>query len=164
MTNHLGLNRFDHMSINVADFDRILAWYHDTLGLEVELSWKVGALNGKRLAYLRLNGERVVEIVAADVGGIGLPRPQSFREHFGRTGFGHLCFETGNVDDTMNALAARGVEVFVQAETYPLDGTEFERRVGFVTDPEGNVVEFGEPLRKASEAPPAPAMTERPGS
>ncbi|MGB5214319.1 MAG: hypothetical protein WBN88_11840 [Anderseniella sp.] len=39
---------------------------------------------------------------------------------------------------------------FVTAETYPLDGTEFERRVAFIHDPEDNVVEFGEPLRKTS--------------
>jgi len=42
------------------------------------------------------------------------------------------------------------VTAFVTAETYPLDGTEFERRVAFIHDPEGNVVEFGEPLRKTS--------------
>jgi hypothetical protein len=39
------------------------------------------------------------------------------------------------------------VPAFVKAETYPLDGTDFMRRVAFVKDPEGNVVEFGEPLR-----------------
>lgn len=48
----------------------------------------------------------------------------------------------------MASLAARGVPAFVKAETYPLDGTVFERRVAFVNDPEGNVIEFGEPLRK----------------
>ncbi len=144
----LGLTRLDHMSINVADFDRSIEWYSDVLGLDVEVSWRVSALNDKRLAYLRLEGVRVVEIVAADPNGTGLRPAETFGQHFGRTGYGHLCFATESVDQTMAALEARGAEVFVQAETYPLGGTEFERRVAFINDPEGNVIEFGEPLRR----------------
>ena len=145
--NTIGLNRFDHMSINVSDFDRAIDWYTDILGLELEVSWNVAALGGKRLAYLTLGGVRVVEIVAADPDSTG-PRPDAtFARHFGRTGYGHLCFATESVDKTMAALASKGVESFVSAETYPLDGTNYERRVAFVRDPEGNVVEFGEPLR-----------------
>ncbi len=146
--NAVGLTGFDHMSINVKDFDAAVAWYRDTLDLEVDVSWNVAALDGKRLAYLSLDGSRVVEIVAADPGGAGLPAPSTFGEHFGRTGFGHLCFATDDVDATMAALADRGAPAFVKAETYPLDGTIYERRVAFITDPEGNVIEFGEPLRK----------------
>lgn len=144
----LGIDRFDHMSVNVADFDAAVGWYRDVLGLTVDVSWKVGALNGKQLAYLSLNGTRVLEIVAADPNGTGLRPASTFSQHFGRTGYGHLCFATASVDKTLQALAARGVATFVQAETYPLDGTVFERRVGFVNDLEGNVIEFGEPLRK----------------
>ncbi|MEM9030183.1 MAG: VOC family protein [Pseudomonadota bacterium] len=146
----LGLTGFDHMSVNAIDFDRMLSWYREVLDLELDVSWKVQALDGKRLAYLSLNGSRVVEIVAADENGTGLRPPTSFAQHFGTVGFGHLCFATDDVDRTMAAFAARGVPAFVKAETYPLDGTTYERRVAFVQDPEGNVLEFGEPLRKAS--------------
>jgi catechol 2,3-dioxygenase-like lactoylglutathione lyase family enzyme len=118
------------------------------LGLTVDVSWRVGALNGKQLAYLSLNGVRLLEIVAADPNGTGLKSPKTFGQHFGHTGYGHLCFATDNVDATMAALVARGVQAFVEAQTYPLDGTTFERRVAFITDPEGNVIEFGEPLRR----------------
>ena len=148
--NTLGLSRFDHMSVNVADFDTALEWYRDKLGMEIEVSWKVSALDGKQLAYLTLNGTRVLEIVAADPNATGLRRADTFGQHFGRTGYGHLCFATESVDATMAALEARGVIAFVQAETYPLDGTEFVRRVAFINDPEGNVIEFGEPLKQAS--------------
>ncbi|MEM9471454.1 MAG: VOC family protein [Pseudomonadota bacterium] len=148
--NALGLSRFDHMSVNVADFDKALEWYRDKLGMEVEVSWKVSALDGKQLAYLTLDGTRVLEIVAADPNGTGLRQSDTFGQHFGRTGYGHLCFATGNVDETMAALAVRGVTAFVKAETYPLDGTDYVRRVAFVQDPEGNVIEFGEPLKQAS--------------
>jgi catechol 2,3-dioxygenase-like lactoylglutathione lyase family enzyme len=144
----LGLTGFDHMSINVMDFDKAVEWYRQALGLAVDVSWKVAALGDKQLAYLTLNGRRVIEIVAADANGTGLRAATTFAQHFGRTGYGHLCFATDNVDKTMAALAARGVPAFVKAETYPLDGTVFERRVAFISDPEGNVIEFGEPLRK----------------
>ncbi len=43
----------------------------------------------------------------------------------------------------------RACPPYVRAETYDLDGTPFRRRVGFVKDMEGNVLEFGEPLRRA---------------
>ncbi|MEM9369352.1 MAG: VOC family protein [Planctomycetota bacterium] len=148
--NPIGLTGYDHMSINAGDFDALLAWYVDVLGLELETAWTVPALDGKRLAYLTLNGVRVVEIVAADPNGAGLRPDATFAQHFGRTGFGHLCFATDSVDATLKRLEARGAKAFVAADTYPLDGTEYERRVGFVQDPEGNVVEFGEPLGRAA--------------
>ena len=44
-------------------------------------------------------------------------------------------------------LAANGVPTFVAGETYALDGTIYERRVGFIQDPEGNVIEYAEPLQ-----------------
>jgi lactoylglutathione lyase len=137
---------FDHMSINVRDFDGAVAWYTEKLGFEVDVAWRVEALNGKRLAYLS-RGDTVIELVAADDGGAGLLPPNSFADHFARTGYGHLCFVVANVDDTLEALEAGGVPTFVAAETYALDGTPYERRVGFIKDPEGNVIEFAEPLQ-----------------
>ena len=141
---------FDHMSINVADFDGAMTWYQEKLGFEVDVSWRVEALNGKQLAYLSL-GETVIELVAADEDGAGLPAPATFQDHFARTGYGHLCFIVDNVDETLTRLEAKGVPVFVAAETYSLDGTPYERRVGFIQDPEGNVIEFAEPLSMRTE-------------
>ena len=137
---------FDHMSINVTDFDAAMSWYQDKLGFAVDVSWRVEALDGKRLAYLSL-GDTVIELVQADRGGLGLPAAATFQEHFARTGYGHLCFSVDDVDAMLARLEAKGVPTFVSAETYALDGTPYERRVGFVQDPEGNVIEFAEPLR-----------------
>jgi len=139
--------RFDHVSLNVRDFEGALDWYRSKLGFHVEVAWRVGALNGKRLAYLRLN-DTTLELVEADAGGAGLPEAMSFPEHFARTGYGHLCFRVDNAEAMLDGLAAEGVPTFVRAETYDLDGTPFQRRVGFVKDMEDNVLEFGEPLRR----------------
>ena len=141
---------FDHMSINVADFDAAMTWYQEKLGFALDVSWRVEALDGKRLAYLSL-GDTVIELVEADKGGLGLPAAAAFQEHFGRTGYGHLCFSVADVDAMLSRLEANGVPTFVSAETYALDGTPYERRVGFIQDPEGNVIEFAEPLRKRAQ-------------
>jgi catechol 2,3-dioxygenase-like lactoylglutathione lyase family enzyme len=138
---------FDHVSINVADFDAALRWYQEKLGFEQEVAWRVQALNGKRLAYLTLGGARI-ELVEADVGAALSPEAKTFGEHFGRTGYGHLCLSVDDVDAMLASLAAKDVPTFVRAETYPLDGTSYERRVGFIKDNDGNVIEFAEPLRK----------------
>ena len=138
---------FDHMSINVADFDAAMIWYQEKLGFEVDVSWRVEALNGKQLAYLSM-GDTTIELVAADEGGAGLRPAETFQDHFARTGYGHLCFSVDNVDATLASLEAKGVPTFVTAETYALDGTSYERRVAFIQDPEGNVIEFAEPLRE----------------
>lgn len=150
VSNPVGMTGYDHMSINAGDFEALLRWYIQVLGLEIEAACEVPALDGKRLAYLALNGTRVVEIVAADPNGAGHRADATFAQHFGRTGFGHLCFAAESVDATLAKLEARGAKVFVAAETYPLDGTVYERRVGFVQDPEGNVIEFGEPLQEVA--------------
>jgi catechol 2,3-dioxygenase-like lactoylglutathione lyase family enzyme len=139
---------FDHVSLNVRDFEAALAWYQGRLGFRVEVAWRVAALGGKRLAYLRLN-DTVLELVEADAGGASLPEAMTFPEHFARTGYGHLCFRVDSVDAVLAALADGGVPTFVRAETYDLDGTPWRRRVGFVKDMEGNVLEFGEPLIRA---------------
>jgi catechol 2,3-dioxygenase-like lactoylglutathione lyase family enzyme len=139
---------FDHLSLNVRDFEAALDWYRAKLGFEVEVAWRVAALAGKRLAYLRL-ADTVLELVEADAGGASLPEAMSFPEHFARTGYGHLCFRVADADAVLASLAASGVPTFVRAETYDLDGTPFRRRVGFVKDLEGNVLEFGEPLLRA---------------
>lgn len=137
--------RFDHVSINVRDFDTMLAWYQQKLGFTLEVAWRVAALNGKRLAYLAINDARI-ELVEADPGAGGMGEPKDFADHFARTGYGHLCFAVANVDAVMSGLETEGVPTFVKAETYDLDGTPWRRRVGFIKDPEGNVLEFGEPL------------------
>ena len=150
----LGELRADHVSIHVRDFDGAMAWYREVLGFETEVAWSVGALGGKRLAYLAVPGGARIELVAAS-GGAGPDPAADFAEHFDRPGYGHLCFRVDDVDAAMVALAARGVPAFAAAATYPLDGTPYERRVAFVQDPEGNVVEFAGPLRKAPRPSPS---------
>lgn len=131
----------DHVSIGVDDYDASLRWYQDMLGFSVEKQWTVDGLPGVRLAYLIKNGFRV-EVISG--GQDAAPaRPGDFQQHFDRKGFGHLCLRVADVDAAMAELARRGVPAFVPAKDYPVGA---ERRVAFVLDNGGNVIEFAGPL------------------
>jgi catechol 2,3-dioxygenase-like lactoylglutathione lyase family enzyme len=133
--------RADHVMLGVDDMDRMTTWYRDVLGFEVEKAWTVEGLPGIRLAYLTGHGFRL-ELIAGG-GGPRTPVPASFPEHFTMRGFQHLCFWVDDVDAAVAELERRGVPMFVPATDYP-EGAE--RRVAFVKDPEGNVVELAGPL------------------
>lgn len=134
---------FDHVALRVANFEETLNWYKEKLGLEEEVVWTVEGLPGMQLAYLKLNGFRL-EIIGG--GGFEPTQqpPANFEEALDTPGYGHLCFEVEDVDTFLRQLEQCGVPTFVPAETYPL--SNYWRRLGFVLDNNGNVLEFVEPL------------------
>ena len=135
------LMRPDHVSIGVRDLDVMAAWYRNALGFAVEKVWTVEGLDGARLAYVIGPGWRI-EMIEGGTGPFAAP-PADFDDHFQRGGYGHIGFAVEDVDETVAALAARGVTTFVPAESYPVGA---ERRVAFFLDPEGNVIEISHPL------------------
>lgn len=141
-TNELSFMRADHVEIRVPNFEETVEWYKEKLGFREQVNWTVKALPGLKLAYLELNGFRL-EIIGSNFTSKRKP-PANFQEALNVEGYGHICFEVGNVDAVLAELNKRGVSTFVRAETYPLGNTW--RRVGFVLDNNGNAIEFGEPL------------------
>ncbi|MEM9013430.1 MAG: VOC family protein [Pseudomonadota bacterium] len=135
------LMRVDHISIGVRDLERVAIWYRDKLDFTVEKIWTVEGLDGVRLAYLVGHGWRI-ELIEGGTGPFADP-PGDFNAHFQRGGYGHVAFAVEDVDETMAALASRGVEAFVPATSFPVGA---ERRVAFIMDPEGNVIEFAAPI------------------
>lgn len=143
MKNQTLVMRADHVALRVANFAETSNWYKEKLGFQEEVVWTVEELPGMQLAYLEHNGFRL-EIIG---GGGFLPTqtlPANFREALDIPGYGHLCFEVEDIDAVLAELEQRGVPTFVPAETYPL--SNYRRRVGFVLDNSGNVIEFAEPL------------------
>jgi len=141
-TNELSFMRIDHVEIRVPNFEETVRWYKEKLGFREQVDWTVKALLGMQLADLELNGFRL-EIIG---GSFTSKRkaPSNFQEALNVEGYGHICFEVGNVDAVLAELNKRGVSTFVLAATYPLGNTW--RRVGFVLDNNSNVIEFAEPL------------------
>lgn len=132
----------DHVEIGVDDMDRMVDWYVRVLGFQVEKSWTVDELPGVRLTYLRHPSGWRMEF-ASGVTGPRTPRAADFGSAFQMRGMQHLCFRVADVDAAMAAVASRGVKAFFPATDFPVGA---ERRVAFIQDPEGNVIEFAGPL------------------
>lgn len=143
MNNQTLSMRADHVALRVANFAETLSWYKEKLGFKEEVVWTVEELLGMQLAYLEHNGFRL-EIIGG--GGFQPTQtlPASFQEALDIPGYGHLCFEVEDIDAVLAELEQRGVPTFVPAATYPL--SNYWRRVGFVLDNSGNVIEFAESL------------------
>ena len=131
------LMRPDHVGLGVRDLDAMVEWYSTKLDFVVEQAWEVEGVDGVRFAYLVGQGWRVemIELPSAR----SLPSPRDFGEMIGRFGYGHMAFAVEDVDQTMAALRARGVEEFISAESYP---TNAKRRIAFIKDLEGNIIEI----------------------
>lgn len=131
--------QIDHAMLRVPNFKETMQWYQDKFGFQEVLRWKEPSLPGVDLAYLELNGFRL-EILG---GGKptpqkAIPTPADVPAHTRFQGYRHLCFRTNDVDATLAELNRRGVPTFAAAYDYP----PIQRRLGFVLDNNGNVIEF----------------------
>lgn len=130
----------DHVFIGVDNYDVMKRWYIEKLDFNVDKEWTVDELPGMKLAYL-CKGNFRLELIGDDQG----PRtsvPVDFVEHLKSKGFQHLAFRVDSVDAVMAELTRRGIDTFVPAASYENVG----RRVSFIKDPEGNVIEFVQDL------------------
>lgn len=137
--------RADHLLIGVSNFEETLNWYKEKLGFEEEVRWKVESLPDLDLAYLKKNNFRI-EIIGTSQPRPGSEKPADFGGHLRTQGLNHLCFEVDDVDAALTELNNLGVPTFIEAATYPLG--PFQRRVAFVLDNNGNIIEFAGPLTK----------------
>lgn len=130
----------DHVFIGVDNYDVMKRWYIEKLDFNIDKEWTVDELPGMKLAYLR-KGDFRLELIGDDQGP-RTPIPVDFVEHLKSKGFQHLAFRVDSVDAVMAELARRGIDAFVPAASYENVG----RRVSFIKDTEGNVIEFAQDL------------------
>ena len=143
MQTSLSTARVEHVMLGTADYDTTLAWWTEILGFAVEIEWTVPEFPGMRLAYLAKNGFRI-ELVGKHERFQHRATPQDLDDHLIDSGFSHLAFEVEDVDAAMAELAEKGVPAFFPATSFPDVG----RRVAFVQDDQGNVIEFAADLRR----------------
>ena len=123
-------DRFDHLFIAPADFDRAVAFYRDSLGWRPLATW--GGENEPRGTILNGGG---VEVVLAE--------RHATDDHSWSHGFNgqrptiHLVVE--NLDDRFADLASVA-EVVVKLET-----THWGTRWFVVKDPDGNLIAYEQP-------------------
>ncbi len=124
-----------HVGLTVTDIDRSEAWYRAALGLELQLSFELRG--GARGAMLRSAGGAGVELFQVPDAQPGMSfadPPTAMRT----AGFGHVAFETGDLD----AAYVRAIEAGAAAVWAPRQSPEPDRRMAFIHDPDGNLIEL----------------------
>jgi catechol 2,3-dioxygenase-like lactoylglutathione lyase family enzyme len=137
----LRITRADHVALRVADYDETIRFYTTKLNFQLEAEWTLGDdAPGVRLAYVRL-GAFMIEIVG-DGGPAPLPETRDLGEHLSRSGYAHLCLRVEAIDETVEALRNRGVEVFAE----PFVVEPIGQRLAMVKDNSGNIIELAQAI------------------
>ena len=118
--------RMNHVGIMVPDIDEGVRWYEEKLGFRLTDRWSNEA-TGMEWAHLA-QGDFVFELVKRP----GLGEPSA-----GNAGWHHVAVTVPSCDETVEALRACGVEIFMEPQDFDRHGI----RWAFVKDYLGNVLE-----------------------
>ena len=150
------ITKAHHMGLQVADLDRSVAFYHDTLGFEIMFSWNpqadyirelVGYPNADiHAAILRLPGTEVV-LELLEYRNVERT-PVDTRT--ANPGTAHIAFFVDDLDALYTDLAARGVRS-VSPPVTPTIGPNEGGRAVYLMDPDGIRVELIQTKRSFAE-------------
>lgn len=127
--------------MRVTDFAACKRWYVEKLNFRVVHQWSSKDL---QLAYLApaTDDSFFVEII-----GGGSPTPKAgysdLDSSLQSSSFHHFCLAVENVTTTLAELRRRGVKVVKE----PFEVEAISRRLAFIADPWGNMIEFAQTLR-----------------
>tara|TARA_B100001123_G_scaffold425614_1_gene538695 strand:+ start:1051 stop:1488 length:438 start_codon:yes stop_codon:yes gene_type:complete len=135
--NPIHIKALDHVVLRVADLDRALTFYRDTLGCEIERS-----IRELGLVQLRA-GAALIDLVPLDS---ALGRKLGAGPAKQRRNMDHFALELDNFDaDLIGAyLEARKVDVGEVGDRYGAQGSGPSI---YIQDPDGNTVELKGPAR-----------------
>ena len=129
-----------HVGLTVEDLERARTWYAEALGFEVQLAFELPG-GAKGVMLRSADGARVelFQVTAPETGRAW----QEPRTAMQTSGLGHVAFEVEDLDAAFAATtAAGGTEVWS-----PRPSPEPGRRMAFVHDLDGNLVELIGPAR-----------------
>jgi catechol 2,3-dioxygenase-like lactoylglutathione lyase family enzyme len=124
-----------HVGLTVTDLERGEAWYREALGFELQLAFELPG--GARGAMLSSPDGARVELFEVPGGhpGVSWADPPTAML---TQGFGHVAFECSDLEaDFTRAVQAGGQEVWG-----PRQSPEPGRRMAFIHDPDGNLIEL----------------------
>jgi methylmalonyl-CoA epimerase len=110
------LGRVHHVAVIVRDMDASLRFWRDMLGLHVELVLPIER-DRVTIAFLPV-GESKVELVMPTDDSTGVARFLATRGE----GFHHVCFEVGNISETLMRLELDGIELIDTAARKGAEG------------------------------------------
>lgn len=131
-----------HVGIRVPDFAAAKKWYVEKLDFRVVQEWP---FEDQHLAYLAFPNDDDFQI---ELLGDGKPNAKKkyadLSESLKDAGYHHYCINVPSVDETLAELRRRGVTVIGEPFDLPANG----RRLGFCSDPWGNIIELSQPMAK----------------
>jgi catechol 2,3-dioxygenase-like lactoylglutathione lyase family enzyme len=124
-----------HACFTVADLERALDFYRDGLGLKEAFDFINE--NGKRYGvYLHVGGRNFIELFIGELG-----------ERADKQSYKHICLEVDDIETTVDALRARGVEVS------PIKLGNDHSYQAWITDPDGNRIELHHYTPESKQTP-----------
>lgn len=118
-------NRLTATCLLVHDLDKSIAFYRDTLGLEVEFT------NGNFFVKFKLDGTPLMLFEKEAAAKMLFPK-----EHITQGGGVLLAFQVDDLQKTCDELKSKGVEIFEGPKA-----TAWGQTVAYFKDPDGNVWE-----------------------
>jgi catechol 2,3-dioxygenase-like lactoylglutathione lyase family enzyme len=128
------------MGLSVGDMDKMTSWYGEMLGFKVTADVPMGQGGGK-VRFIESGNERI-ELVYSPTSKPGPERKMP--GHADIRGWVQLAMEVPDLDAAKAALAAKGVKPELDITPIPPLGI----RIMFLRDPEGNMVELMQRLKK----------------
>lgn len=117
----------EHVGIYAADTESLSKWYCEVLGMEVVR--RLDREGRPPIFFLRApNGGTQIEILPS--------QDTRVERKLGTPGYSHLGIVVDDFERTAEALASRGVEL------WGCRTTSAGWKIGYFTDPEGNVLEI----------------------
>lgn len=132
--------RGHHVALRVPSFDDAIAFYVGKLDFRIVHQWPYA---DQKLAYLALPNDDhfMIELLA---GGDPLPTAAPTYTDLGdslrQAGLHHFCINVADMEASVAALRSRGVTVVT--EPFKLD--DISRKLAFIADPFGNLIELAE--------------------
>lgn len=124
--------RFHHVGLPVADLERAITWYEQALGFAHESTGQVP--EGVRIAFVANADGEMVELFEIPVEVPAWEGPiQALR-----AGVPHLGLTVDDIDASFGRAVALGGRAVWEPRPSPRPG----RRIAFLTDPDGNLIEL----------------------
>ncbi len=112
---HRHVDRLHHVAVVVGEMERALAFYRDTLRLELDTVTSIPT-DRVNIAFLPV-GDVKIELVEPTDDTTGVAKFLASRGE----GFHHICFEVADISETLTRLAIDGIELIDSA---PRKGAE----------------------------------------
>jgi catechol 2,3-dioxygenase-like lactoylglutathione lyase family enzyme len=132
-----------HVAVRVPDFEASKRWFVEKLDFRVIQEWPYA---DKQLAYVApANDDHFFVEILGDGTPSPIPKPmyEDLSDSLRLAGYHHFCLNVDNMDAAVAELRHRNVTIV----TEPFQIEEIGRRLAFIADPFGNLIELAQILR-----------------